>query len=196
MIKVVWGREWDALLHADSGGALVNLMNTTPDGDYQTYRANNGAYVREHFFGRDPAPRPWCRTSPTPTSGTSSAAVTTIARSTPPTGPDGTQGQPTVILAKTIRATPWAPTSRGRNATHQMKKLALQTSKFRDAIPHPDHRCPARGEVPTCRRITTPGPGGPGDPLSAGSAETLGGFVPHRRAPDALTLPPRDVYKH
>ena len=43
VIKVIWGREWDALLHADRDGALVNLMNTTPDGDYQTYRANDGA---------------------------------------------------------------------------------------------------------------------------------------------------------
>src|SRR5581483_10613256 len=49
VIKVIWGREWDALLHADRDGALVNLMNTTPDGDYQTYKANDGAYVREHF---------------------------------------------------------------------------------------------------------------------------------------------------
>ena len=54
VIKVVWGREWDALLHADRDGALVNLMNTTPDGDYQTYKANDGGYVRDHFFGRDP----------------------------------------------------------------------------------------------------------------------------------------------
>ena len=54
VIKVVWGREWDALLHADKDGALVNLMNVTPDGDYQTYKANDGAYVRDHFFGRDP----------------------------------------------------------------------------------------------------------------------------------------------
>ncbi|MGC7322601.1 pyruvate dehydrogenase (acetyl-transferring), homodimeric type, partial [Mycobacteroides abscessus subsp. massiliense] len=54
VIKVVWGREWDVLLHADRDGALVNLMNSTPDGDYQTYKANDGAYVRDHFFGRDP----------------------------------------------------------------------------------------------------------------------------------------------
>lgn len=85
VIKVVWGREWDALLHADRDGALVNLMNTTPDGDYQTYKANDGAFVREHFFGRDPAPRIWSRTSPTRRSGTSSAAATTTARCTPPT---------------------------------------------------------------------------------------------------------------
>src|SRR5690606_41519 len=55
--RVVWGREWDPLLAADTDGALVNLMNTTPDGDYQPYRAESGAYVREHFFGRDPRTR-------------------------------------------------------------------------------------------------------------------------------------------
>ncbi len=57
VIKVVWGREWDPLLAADSDGALVNLMNTTPDGDYQTYKAESGLYVRENFFGRDPRTR-------------------------------------------------------------------------------------------------------------------------------------------
>src|SRR5215467_6935489 len=57
VIKVIWGREWDTLLDADRDGALINLMNVTPDGDYQTYKANDGAYVREHFFGRDPRTR-------------------------------------------------------------------------------------------------------------------------------------------
>ena len=54
VIKVIWGRDWDKLLQQDRDGALVNLMNTTADGDFQTYRANDGAYIREHFFGRDP----------------------------------------------------------------------------------------------------------------------------------------------
>ncbi|MEB0014752.1 pyruvate dehydrogenase (acetyl-transferring), homodimeric type, partial [Glaciimonas sp. Cout2] len=54
VIKVVWGREWDDLLSRDVDGALLNLMNVTPDGDYQTYKAESGAYVRENFFGRDP----------------------------------------------------------------------------------------------------------------------------------------------
>src|SRR5690606_25244991 len=57
VITVSWGREWDPLLAADTDGALVNLMNSTPDGDYQTYKAESGAYVREHFFGRDPRTR-------------------------------------------------------------------------------------------------------------------------------------------
>jgi pyruvate dehydrogenase E1 component len=54
VIKVVWGREWDPLLAQDREGALVNLMNTTLDGDFQTFKAESGAFVREHFFGRDP----------------------------------------------------------------------------------------------------------------------------------------------
>ncbi|HYI34375.1 MAG TPA: pyruvate dehydrogenase (acetyl-transferring), homodimeric type, partial [Glaciibacter sp.] len=53
VIKVVWGREWDDLLARDDSGALLNLMNVTPDGDYQTYKAENGAFIRENFFGRD-----------------------------------------------------------------------------------------------------------------------------------------------
>ncbi|MBD4632773.1 pyruvate dehydrogenase (acetyl-transferring), homodimeric type, partial [Xanthomonas citri pv. citri] len=54
VIKVIWGSGWDPLLQADRDGALVDIMNNTRDGDYQTFKANDGAYVREHFFGRDP----------------------------------------------------------------------------------------------------------------------------------------------
>jgi pyruvate dehydrogenase E1 component len=57
VIKVVWGRGWDPLLAADRDGALVHLMNETSDGDFQTFRANDGAYVREHFFGVTRAPQ-------------------------------------------------------------------------------------------------------------------------------------------
>src|SRR5690625_5563787 len=53
VIKTIWGRVWDSLLAADKDDSLVNLMNGTPDGDYQTYRAESGAYIRERFFGRD-----------------------------------------------------------------------------------------------------------------------------------------------
>ncbi|MDR6794898.1 homodimeric-type pyruvate dehydrogenase E1 component, partial [Pseudarthrobacter oxydans] len=55
VIKVVWGREWDDLLTKDTDGSLVKIMNETPDGDYQTYKAESGGFVREHFFGKDPA---------------------------------------------------------------------------------------------------------------------------------------------
>jgi pyruvate dehydrogenase E1 component len=53
VIKVVWGREWDALLARDVDGALVNQMNRTPDGQYQTYTVETGEYTRQHFFGSD-----------------------------------------------------------------------------------------------------------------------------------------------
>lgn len=54
VIKVVWGREWDELLAQDREGALVNIMNTTLDGDFQTYKAEDGGFIRQHFFGKDP----------------------------------------------------------------------------------------------------------------------------------------------
>src|SRR5438270_10021101 len=57
VIKVIWGREWDPLLAADTDGALVNLMNVTPDGDYQTYKPECGSYVREHLLVREPRTR-------------------------------------------------------------------------------------------------------------------------------------------
>ena len=54
VIKVIWGRDWDPLLAQDTDGVLVNAMNTTPDGQFQTYSVESGAYIREHFFGADP----------------------------------------------------------------------------------------------------------------------------------------------
>ncbi len=54
VIKVIWGRNWDPLLARDHDGALTNLMNTVPDGDFQTFRAESGAFIRDQFFGGDP----------------------------------------------------------------------------------------------------------------------------------------------
>ncbi|HEY6635537.1 MAG TPA: pyruvate dehydrogenase (acetyl-transferring), homodimeric type, partial [Acidimicrobiia bacterium] len=54
VIKVIWGSGWDPLLAADDDGALINVMSTTVDGEYQRYKAEDGAYVRDHFFGKDP----------------------------------------------------------------------------------------------------------------------------------------------
>src|SRR5215210_3376594 len=134
VIKVVWGREWDALLHADRDGALVNLMNNTPDGDYQTYKANDGAYIKEHFFGRDPRTKALVEPM-------TDDEVWNLKRG----GHDyrkvyaayaaATQhhDQPTVILAKTIKGYGLGAHFAGRNATHQMKKLSLADLKqFRD----------------------------------------------------------------
>jgi pyruvate dehydrogenase E1 component len=136
VIKVVWGREWDPLLAADRDHALVNLMNVTPDGDYQTYRAENGAFIREHFFGRDPRTRAMVENM-------SDDDIWRLKRgghdyrkvyATYKAAMEHT-GQPTVILAKTIKGYALGPHFAGRNATHQMKKLTLDDLKLlRDGL--------------------------------------------------------------
>ena len=197
VIKVVWGREWDALLQADKDGALVNLMNTTPDGDYQTYRANNGAYVREHFFGRDPRTKALVQ-------NISDDDIWNLKRG----GHDYRKvyaayraamehkGQPTVILAKTIKGYTLGAHFQGRNATHQMKKLALQDLKdFRDAIriPISDGQLEENPYLPPYYH---PGPEAPEIRYLLDRRTALGGFVPQRRnTAKVLTLPARDVYK-
>ena len=197
VIKVVWGREWDALLHADKDGALVNLMNTTPDGDFQTYKANNGTYVREHFFGRDPRTKSLVQNM-------SDDEIWNLKRG----GHDYRKvyaayraamehkGQPTVILAKTIKGYTLGSHFQGRNATHQMKKLALQDLKdFRDAmkIPLSDAQLEENPYLPPYYH---PGTESPEIRYLLDRRTSLGGFLPERRTKSkALTLPPRDIYK-
>ncbi|MGH3716570.1 MAG: pyruvate dehydrogenase (acetyl-transferring), homodimeric type [Micromonosporaceae bacterium] len=136
VIKVVWGREWDPLLAADTDGALVNLMNTTPDGDYQTYKAESGGFVREHFFGRDPRTRRmvahlgddeiWNLKRGGHDYRKLFAAYQAATEHT---------GQPTVILAKTIKGWTLGSHFEARNATHQMKKLKVEDLKqYRDRL--------------------------------------------------------------
>ena len=139
VIKVVWGREWDELLARDTDGALRDLMNATPDGDYQTYKAESGAYVREHFFGRDPRALKLVE-------GYTDDDIWNLKRG----GHDYRKvyaafkaasehkGQPTVILAKTVKGYALGPSFEGRNATHQMKKFTLDNLKtFRDSTHMP-----------------------------------------------------------
>ena len=136
VIKVVWGREWDPLLAQDREGALVNLMNTTLDGDYQTFKGESGAYIREHFFGRDP------RTAAM-VANWSDDQIWNLKRG----GHDyrklfaaysaATQsnGRPTVILAKTVKGWTLGSHFEARNSTHQMKKMSLEDIvEFRDRL--------------------------------------------------------------
>jgi pyruvate dehydrogenase E1 component len=197
VIKVVWGREWDALLHADKDGALVNLMNTTPDGDFQTYKANDGAYVRDHFFGRDPRTKALVEPM-------TDAEIWNLKRG----GHDYRKvyaayraamehkGQPTVILAHTIKGYTLGKHFEGRNATHQMKKLALQDLKdFREAqrIPITDAQLEENPYLPPYYH---PGPDSPEIRYLLDRRRTLGGFVPARRnKTKALALPGREVYQ-
>ena len=197
VIKVIWGREWDALLHADRDGALVNLMNTTPDGDYQTYKANDGAFVREHFFGRDPRTKALVEPM-------SDAEIWNLKRG----GHDyrkvyaaysaatAHHGQPTVILAKTIKGYGLGAHFAGRNATHQMKKLTLDDLKaFRDSqrIPISDKQLEENPYLPPYYH---PGEHAPEIRYMHERRARLGGAVPERRVTaKPLVLPGDKVYE-
>jgi pyruvate dehydrogenase E1 component len=124
VIKVIWGRRWDELLARDIDGVLVNKMNTTLDGDFQTLATESGAYIREHFFGPDPRLRKLVE-------HLSDAELQTLPRG----GHDYRKlyaaykaateqvGAPTAILAKTIKGWTLGPEIEARNATHQIKKM-------------------------------------------------------------------------
>ncbi|MBN6033287.1 pyruvate dehydrogenase (acetyl-transferring), homodimeric type [Amycolatopsis sp. 195334CR] len=198
VIKVIWGREWDGLLHGDRDGALINLMNTTPDGDFQTYKANDGAFVREHFFGRDPRTKELVK-------DLSDADIWNLKRG----GHDYRKvyaaykaslehhGQPTVILAHTIKGYGLGPAFEGRNATHQMKKLTLDDLKlFRDSqrIPISDEELERDPKLPPYYH---PGEDSPEIEYLLSRRRTLGGFLPERRGAKAkaLVLPGDKVYE-
>ncbi|HEX6921591.1 MAG TPA: pyruvate dehydrogenase (acetyl-transferring), homodimeric type [Actinomycetes bacterium] len=195
VIKVIWGREWDPLLAADTDGALVNLMNVTPDGDYQTYKAESGAFVREHFFGRDPRTRKMVENlTDDEVWGLSRgghdyrklyAAYDAATKHT---------GQPTVILAKTIKGWTLGSHFEARNATHQMKKLkkedliGFRDRLFLDAIPDS-----ALDE--TLPPYYHPGPDSEEIQYMHERRRALGGYLPERRAKSKpLVLPGDPVY--
>ena len=197
VIKVIWGREWDALLENDHEGALRDLMNRTPDGDYQTYKAESGAYVRENFFGRDP------RTAAMVADYTDQqiwrlkrgghdyrkvyAAFKAASEHT---------GQPTVILAKTVKGYGLGPSFEGRNATHQMKKLTLDNLKqFRDEmrIPITDAQLEADPYMPPYYH---PGESDPGIQYLQERRRELGGYLPERRSKyTQIALPDAAAYE-
>jgi pyruvate dehydrogenase E1 component len=126
VIKVIWGSNWDPLLAADTDGVLVDNMQRRVDGDYQRYKAHDGAYVREHFFGPDPRLRHmvehmtddeiWALRRGGHDYKKLYAAYKRATELT---------GAPTVILAKTIKGWTLGPDVEGRNATHQIKKLNI-----------------------------------------------------------------------
>ncbi|CAB0572100.1 pyruvate dehydrogenase (acetyl-transferring), homodimeric type [Corynebacterium diphtheriae] len=182
VIKVVWGREWDQLFEADKDGALVDLMSTTSDGDFQTFKANDGAYVREHFFNRDP------RTAKL-VEDWSDEDIWKLRRG----GHDyrkiyaafqralETKDRPTVILAHTIKGYGLGHNFEGRNATHQMKKLTLDDLKqFRDkqGVPITDEELEKDPYLPPYYH---PGEDAPEIKYLLERRKSLGGFVPERR---------------
>ncbi len=197
VIKVVWGRGWDPLLAADHDGALVNLMNQTPDGDYQTFRANDGKFVRENFFDRDPRTRKmvadwsdedvwWKLKRGGHDYNKVYAAYKAATEHT---------GQPTVILAKTIKGYGLGTSFAGRNATHQMKKFTLEDLKsLRDNL-----RIPISDEVleadPKSPPYYHPGKDDEAVQYMLERRSKLGGSLPSRRTKYSdLSLPGDDAY--
>jgi pyruvate dehydrogenase E1 component len=186
VIKVIWGSGWDRLLEKDHTGRLVQLMNELVDGDYQTLKANDGAYVREHFFGRYPETAAlvedwtdeeiWALKRGGHDARKVYAAYKAASEHT---------GQPTVVLAKTIKGYGMGTSGEAQNIAHQQKHIDVKAMRaFRDrfAIPISDADLP---NVPFFR----PPDDSPEGQYLAERVKTFG-HVPQRRGKsEALAVP-------
>ena len=194
VIKVVWGREWDDLLARDVDGVLVNAMNTTPDGQFQTYSVEDGAYTREKFFGTDPRLRKMVE-----------HLTDEQIRGLPRGGHDYRKvyaafkhasehvGQPTVILAHTIKGWTLGKDFEGRNATHQMKKLTkAELKELRDRLRIDISDKALEGDLPP---YFHPGPHSAEIEYMKERRAALGGSIPRRAVTrQSLVLPPTEIY--
>ncbi len=188
VLKVVWGRYWDPLLAMDKSGLLRKRMQECVDGDYQNYKSKDGAYVRKHFFGKYPEllelvanmsdEDVWRlnRGGHDPQKVYAAYAAATKA-----------DGQPTVILAKTVKGYGMGESGEGQNITHQAKKMSDASLKaFRDRfnIPVADEHI---HDVPFYK----PAEDGPEIRYLKERREKLGGYLPARRREAAsLDVPP------
>ncbi len=197
VIKVIWGREWDSLLEHDDEGALRDLMNRTPDGDYQTYKAESGAYVRENFFGRDPRTLDMVKDYTDDQlwklkrGGHDYRKVYAAFKAA-----SEHKGQPTVILTKTVKGYGLGPSFEGRNATHQMKKLTLDNLKqFRDVM-HIPITDAVLEENPYQPPFYHPGQNDEAIQYLQERRRALGGYVPERRSKyTQIAMPEDSVYE-
>ena len=185
VIKVIWGSGWDPLLEASTDGALIDLMNSTPDGDFQTYRAENGAFIRDNFFGRDPRTKAlvenmsddeiWWKLN---RGGHDTKKIYAAFKAA-----TEHKGQPTVVLVHTIKGYRLGKSFAGRNATHQMKKFTMDDLKaLRDTlkIPFTDEQLEAGGSVYDAP-LYMPDPDSPAMKYFHERRRELGGPVPSRR---------------
>ncbi len=188
VIKVIWGDNWEPLLEKDKHGLLVRRMGEVVDGEYQKYTVMDGAYIREHFFGKYPELEQMVR-------GLSDEELKKLRRG----GHDpekvyaaykaavDTQGRPTVILAKTIKGYGLGEAGEGRNITHQQKKLSekeLKEFRTRFGIPISDSEC---SKAPFYK------PADDSEEIQYLKARraALGGFAPTRSAESVRTEVPR-----
>ena len=193
VIKVVWGSRWDPLLADDNDGLLRRLMEETVDGEFQTYKANDGAFVREKFFGKHPE-------TAAMVADMSDDEVWRLNRG----GHDPLKvyaaydaatrhkGQPTIILAKTVKGYGMGAAGEGQNTAHQQKKMdmdAVREVRDRFNIPVTDKDL---DDVPFYK------PAADSEELQYLHArrEALGGYLPKRRRKSkALPVPPLEMFK-
>ncbi len=194
VIKLIWGSGWDPLLARDKDGALRKVMMDTLDGDYQAMKANDGAYVRKHFFGQDPRTLEMV-------AHMSDEDVFNLRRG----GHDSQKvyaafhaavkhvGQPTVLLIKTVKGFGMGKIGEGKNNVHQTKKLSDDDIKaFRDrfGIPIPDSQL---ADIPFYK----PADDTPEMRYLHERRKALGGYLPHRRtkADEQFTVPSLETFK-
>ena len=139
VIKLLWGKGWDDLLERDSSGRLRQLMDETVDGDYQTFKSKDGAYIRKHFFGKYPETaalvEEWTDSQiwALRRGGHDPEKVYTAYKRA-----IDTTGQPTCLLIKTVKGYGMGTAGEGQNTTHQQKKMAEdQLRAFRDRFDIP-----------------------------------------------------------
>src|SRR5690554_2394383 len=192
VVKVLWGSQWDKLLEKDRTGLLQKRMDEVLDGEMQNYKANGGAYTREHFFGKYPELLELVKDM-------SDDEIMKLNRG----GHDPykvyaayheamhNKGQPTVILAQTVKGYGTGQSGQAKNDTHSLKKVALDDLKaFRDNfnIPLSDDQLK---EVPYYR----PSPDSPELKYMLERRKQLGGFYPARRTEfEKLEVPGLDVF--
>ncbi|MGH2867865.1 MAG: pyruvate dehydrogenase (acetyl-transferring), homodimeric type, partial [Solirubrobacteraceae bacterium] len=193
VIKVIWGGRWDPLLAADTDGALVKVMEDCLDGEYQTFKSRDGAYVREHFFGRDPRLLErvehmsdediWLLNRGGLDQQKVFAAYHAAVHH---------EGQPTVILAKTIKGYGMGVSGEGQMITHQAKKMteaALLTFRDRFELPLSDE------QVHNAEYYKPPEDSPEMEYLRERRA-ALGGSLPaRRRTAEPLQVPELDLFQ-
>ena len=193
VIKVIWGSGWDALLAQDHNGMLRRVMEECVDGEYQNFKSKGGDYIREHFFGRFPETRAMV-------ANLSDAEIYNLKRG----GHDSLKvhaayraasdhkGQPTVILAKTVKGFGMGSAGEGQNIAHQKKKLDVDDIReFRDRfnIPVSDKDLEA---VPFC----LPAKGSQEMEYLHERRQALGGYLPQRRSRStSIKAPALDVFQ-
>jgi pyruvate dehydrogenase E1 component len=193
VIKVIWGSRWDPLLAADVDGRLVKVMEDAVDGEYQTYKSRDGAYVREHFFGRDPVllervadmsdEEIWLLNRGGLDQQKVAAAYEAAVRHS---------GSPTVILAKTIKGYGMGVSGEGQMVTHQAKKMTEEALlAFRDRFELPLSDAQVRAA-----EYYKPPDDSPEMEYLRSRREALGGSLPaRRRRADPLPVPELSLFQ-